>query len=157
MQPPIRPLWKKTWNPKWLPRNGCDGRLIAKILIMTIQVNLVLNPSEMWRRQHKFAWIVVIKIFAIIIAIYWSPPWISHFFHNGLLGGCILFLQLGCFWIRFHFFVGCKVGILPLIFVITCLFLSLYRKIIAVLHKCIMHTFYSKFIYFVLCQWLQVN
>jgi len=33
---------------------GCDGRLMAKFLITTIQMNLVPNPSEMWRRQHKF-------------------------------------------------------------------------------------------------------
>jgi len=32
-----------------------DGRLRAKILITTIQVNLVPNPSKTWRRQHKFA------------------------------------------------------------------------------------------------------
>ena len=31
-----------------------DCRLMAKTLIMTIQVNLVLNPSETWRKQHKF-------------------------------------------------------------------------------------------------------
>ena len=31
-----------------------DGRLMAKILIMTIHVNLVLNPGETWRRQCKF-------------------------------------------------------------------------------------------------------
>jgi len=30
---------------KWL-----DGKLLAKNLIMTIQVNLVPNPSETWRR-----------------------------------------------------------------------------------------------------------
>ena len=36
-------------------KNGCDDSLIAKILIITIQVNLVLNPSETWRRKHKFA------------------------------------------------------------------------------------------------------
>jgi len=37
-------------------RNGCDGRLIAKLLITTIQgiMNLVLNHSETWRRQHIF-------------------------------------------------------------------------------------------------------
>ena len=32
---------KKDVNPRWQPRNGCDGRLMVKILIMTIQVNLV--------------------------------------------------------------------------------------------------------------------
>ena len=41
------------------------GRLLTKILITTIQVNLVLNPSEPWgsSRQHKFTRIVVIKNF----------------------------------------------------------------------------------------------
>jgi len=34
---------------KWL-----DGWLMEKILITTILVNFVPNPSETWRRQHKF-------------------------------------------------------------------------------------------------------
>jgi len=34
---------------KWL-----DGMLMAKILIATIQVDLVSNPSETWRMQYKF-------------------------------------------------------------------------------------------------------
>ena len=34
------------------------------------------------------------------------PPWISHFFHAVLfLYGPHLFLQLGCFLCRFHFFL----------------------------------------------------
>jgi len=104
VRPPRRPLWKKMWNPRWWPRNGCDGSLIAKILIMTIQVNLVLDLSETWRRQHKFAWIVIIKIFAINLPSqsFLSRHLGSHiFFHNGLLGGRTLFLQLSFFWIRF--------------------------------------------------------
>ena len=32
---------KKMGNPRWRPRNGCDGRLMVEILITTIQVNLV--------------------------------------------------------------------------------------------------------------------
>ena len=40
MLPPRRPLWKKMWNPRRWPGNGCDGRLIAKILITTLQLNL---------------------------------------------------------------------------------------------------------------------
>jgi len=89
--PPRRPLWKKMWNPRWWPRNGCDGRLIAKILIMTIQVNLVLF---LWRRQHRFTCIVIIESFAISLP---SQPFLGchlgfHiFFHNDLLGGHTLF------------------------------------------------------------------
>jgi len=52
------------------PRNGCDGRLTAKILP---------NTNEMWRRQNKFN---VIKIFAI------SLPFLGHH-----LGFHILFNQ----------------------------------------------------------------
>jgi len=39
---------KKDVNPRWQPRNGCDGRFIAKILITTIQANLccLLHVSQ---------------------------------------------------------------------------------------------------------------
>ena len=40
VRPPRRLLWKKMRNPRWQPRNGFDGRLLAKNLITTIQVNL---------------------------------------------------------------------------------------------------------------------
>ena len=39
VRPSERLWWKKMWNPRWRPRNGCDGRLMVKILITTIQVN----------------------------------------------------------------------------------------------------------------------
>ena len=45
---------KKDVKSKVAAKNGCDGRLMAKILIMTIQANLVPNSSETWKRQHKF-------------------------------------------------------------------------------------------------------
>jgi len=31
---------KKLWNPRWRPRGGCDGRIMAKVLITKIQANL---------------------------------------------------------------------------------------------------------------------
>jgi len=40
---------KKVVKYRWWPRNGCDGKLVAKVL-MTI---LVLIPSEAWMRQDK--------------------------------------------------------------------------------------------------------
>ena len=40
-------VWPPSVKSKMAAKNGCDGRLIAKILIMTIQVNLVSNHSEM--------------------------------------------------------------------------------------------------------------
>ena len=105
VQPPRMLLCKKMWNPKWRPRNDCDGRLNAKILIMIIQVNLVLNHSEMWRRQHRFTWIVVIKIFVFSLP---SQPLLGcHFgfhifFHNSILGPHT-FLQLGCFGLDINY------------------------------------------------------
>ena len=67
---------------------------MAKFLI-TIQVNLVPIPSKAWRSEHKFAWIVVIKNFAIILP---SQPLLGRQlgFHN-FFHGPHLFLQLGCF------------------------------------------------------------
>jgi len=34
------------WNPEWWPRNGCDGRLKAKILITTISCRIVVKSRE---------------------------------------------------------------------------------------------------------------
>jgi len=54
---------KKVVKYRWWQRNGCGGRSVIKILITTIQVNFVPNASKAGMRQHKFTWIVVIKIF----------------------------------------------------------------------------------------------
>jgi len=51
---PKKAIVKKDMKSKVAVKKWLDGRLMAKILIMTIQVNLVQNSSEMWRRQHKF-------------------------------------------------------------------------------------------------------
>ena len=40
---------KKLWNPRWQPRSGCDGRIMAKL--QKIQANLFAS---------KFAWIAII-------------------------------------------------------------------------------------------------
>ena len=90
---------------RWRPRNGCDGRLMVKILITLIQVNLVL-----FGLGTKFTWIVVIKIFTINLP---SQPFLGchlgfHiFFHLSLFEGCTLFLQLGCFGLNFTSFCIC--------------------------------------------------
>ena len=75
------------------------GRLMAKILTMTIQLNLVPKP---WRSHHKFTLIVIIKTFAINLP---SQSFLGchlgfHiFFHTGFFRSCTLFSQLGCFCI----------------------------------------------------------
>jgi len=65
---------------------------------VTIQVNLVPIP---WRRQHKFAWIVDINNFAIILT---SQPllgrhlWFHNFFHAVFFCmGCTFFYSLTVF------------------------------------------------------------
>jgi len=63
---------------------------MAKILIMTIQVNLVPNPSEMWRRQHK-----LLQPLAYHQAISWPPPWISHHFSQWPSWGLHTFFTAG--------------------------------------------------------------
>jgi len=67
--------------------------VMAKILIATIQMNLVSNPSGMWRRQHKFAWIVIL-IYAISLP---SQPFLSlqlefHIFFSMAFLGAAQFL-----------------------------------------------------------------
>jgi len=55
-----------------------------RFMTITIQVNFVLIPCEAGMRQHKFTWIVVIKILLstyTITAISWLLPWFQSFFH----------------------------------------------------------------------------
>ena len=86
---------------------GCDSRIMAKFLLTTIQVNLVSIPSESWRKQHKFAWIVFIKNFAIILP---SQPllgrhlWFHNFFHAVFFGMGHTFFAVWLFLCRFHHF-----------------------------------------------------
>ena len=68
---------KKMRNPRWRPRNGCDGRLMVKILITTIQVNF----------GAAFGFHI--------------------FFHHSLFEGRTLFLQLSCFGLDFTSFCIC--------------------------------------------------
>jgi len=88
----------------WQPRNGCDGRLMTKILITTIQVNLVSNPRRM---QHKFTQIVVIKIFAISLS---SQPFLGrhvgfHIFSQWPSWGLHTFLRPGYFELDLHLII----------------------------------------------------
>ena len=104
VRPSKRLWWKKMWNPRWRPRNGCDGRLMVKILITIIQVNF----GAAWSIGTKFTWIVVIKIFTINLP---SQPFLGRhlgfhiFFHHSLFEGRTLFFTAWLFWIRFHFFL----------------------------------------------------
>jgi len=61
---------EKNMKSKLVAKNGCDGRLMVKISIMTIQVNFGAKSME---KKHKF------KIYTIT-AISLLPPWIAHLF-----------------------------------------------------------------------------
>jgi len=95
---------KKDVKSKVATKNGCDGRLIAKILITTIPVNLVPNCSETWRGNTNSAELALLKF--LLLAYHhshsWLSPWISHLLSQWpSWGPHTVFLQLGCFWIRF--------------------------------------------------------
>ena len=47
-------LGEKRCKSKLAAKNGCDGWSVAKILIMTIQVNLVSIHSKAVMRQDEF-------------------------------------------------------------------------------------------------------
>jgi len=90
---------KKIVKYRWQPRNGCDGRSVKNILIMTIQVNFVLIPGM---RQHKFTWIVIIKIFVTDLPsqlFLGRLMYFTTFFIPAILHRAAPFLQLGCFWV----------------------------------------------------------
>ena len=104
---PKNAVVKKDVKSKMAAKNGCDSRLKAKILITTIQVNLCcLLHVSLWFGA-KFPWIVVVKIFALAYHhSYFLATTLdfTSFFTTAFLGAAH-FLQLGCFWIRFHFFL----------------------------------------------------
>jgi len=52
---PKKAIVKKDVKSKAAAKNGCDGKLIEKILITTIQVDLVPNCSETWRGNTNSA------------------------------------------------------------------------------------------------------
>jgi len=111
---------------------ACDGRLIAKFLIATIQVNLVPNPCETWRRRHKFTWIVLIKNFTISLS---SQPFLGRhlgfhiLFHKDLFGATHIILQLGSFRLDENFH--------PISWLVVFFLISAEKSIHLVLNKLI--------------------
>jgi len=69
---------------------------MAKFLMTTIQVNLVPNPSETWRRQHKLSLLKILP----------SQPFLGRhlgfhiLLHNGVFFVAAHFFAAGLFWIR---------------------------------------------------------
>jgi len=89
---------KKDVKSKVAAKNGCDGMLIAKILIMTIQVNLVLNHSETWRGNTNSAKLLLkFLLLAYHHSHSWPPSWISHLFSQWPPWGPHTFFTAGLF------------------------------------------------------------
>jgi len=103
--------WKKMWNQRWWPRNGCDNSSMAKILITTMQVNLCVLLQVSLGLGTKFTSIVVIKTFAIELI---PQPflgyhlWLHIFFHPSILG-LHTFFTACCFYINIASFCNCIV------------------------------------------------
>jgi len=103
---PKKAIVKKDVKSKMAAKNGCDGRLIAKILISTIQVNLVPNRSETWGGNTNSAELVLLKFLLLVYRP--SQPFLAatldftSIFTIATITflGAAHFLQLGCFWIR---------------------------------------------------------
>jgi len=134
-------LWRKMWNPKWRPRNGCDGRLKAKNLITTIQVILCCLHVSLGFGT-KFTWIVVIKNLAFSLPsqqFLAATLGFTSFFTTAFLH----FFIAGLFWIRFHFFLQLHaVKLVDYMLVVICLIL--YRE---QFEEFYVHTCILKFVY----------
>jgi len=90
---------KKDVESKVAAKDGCDGRLMAKFLTTTIQVNLVPNRSETWRGNTNLAELALLKF--LLLAYHhshsWSPPWISRLFSQWPSWGPHTFFTAGLF------------------------------------------------------------
>jgi len=58
---PKNAIVKKDVESKVAVKKWLDGRLMAKDLITTIQVNLVPNPSETWRGNTNSPELLLLK------------------------------------------------------------------------------------------------
>ena len=89
VQPCLKwPVWKKLWNRRERPRNGCDG--VGNAII---QINLCCLILASPGISTKFTWIVVIKFFPstyTITAFSWLPLHFHIFFPTGY------FIKMGC-------------------------------------------------------------
>jgi len=81
---------KKDVKSKVAAKKWFNGRLMAKNLITTIQVNLVPNPRE------GNTELSLLKLpLAYHQAISWPPPWISHLFSQWPSWGLHTFFAVG--------------------------------------------------------------
>jgi len=70
--------WKKLWNQRWQPRSGCDGGIMSKFLITTIQVNLVPIPIvKLGGGNTNFPGLLLLKI--LPLSYHHSHFWAATF------------------------------------------------------------------------------
>ena len=151
----------KKWAAPRRPRNGYDGRFRAKILTMTIQVNLCCLFHTSLGFDTKFTWIVVFKIF---INLQYHH---SHFlaatvdfasiFTMAFLGTAHFFYSW-VFWIRFHlFFCNCMLQCWHISINGCCYLSSCFLYSCSTLHMYYTYFYLNLYICYCTCQWLQVN
>jgi len=114
VQPWRRPWWKKfKIQGAWWSRNDCDGRLMAKILFMTLWICVAFSMFHYDLAPNS-------PVLSLLVFLPLGNDH-SHFLVSTLdfisfsqlpSSGPHTFLQLGCFWIRFHFFLEMRTVLL---------------------------------------------
>jgi len=117
---------KKDVKSKVAAKNCCDGRLIAKILITTIQLNLCCLFTFHYDLAPNSPEFLLLKF--LLLAYHqshsWPPPWdFTSFFTMAFLGAAHFFYSWAVFGLDFtsfcNFILQCC--IFPLMVVVTCL------------------------------------
>jgi len=76
---PKQVIVKKDVKSKVAGKKWLDGRLMAKILIPTIEVNLCCLLQDLVPISPELSSLKILPL-AYHQAISWPPPWISHLF-----------------------------------------------------------------------------
>jgi len=96
---PKKAIVKKDVKSKVAAKNGCDGRLIAKILITAARLNLVAFSMFHYDSAPNSPELSLLKF--LLLAYHhshsWLPPWISHLFFTICLLGATYFFTAGLF------------------------------------------------------------
>jgi len=100
---------KKDVNPRWRPRNGCDGTLIPKILITTIQICVAfsmfhydLAPNSPELSSLKFLLLAYHHSHFLAATLDFTS-----FFIMAFLGAVHLFYSWAVFGLDFTSFCNC--------------------------------------------------
>jgi len=118
--------FEKDAKSKVAAKNGCDGRLIAKILMMTIQLNLCCLSKFHYDLAPNSPELSLLKF--LLLAYHhshsWPPPWISHlFFKVAFLGAAHFFYSWAVFGLDFisfcNFMLYCHQWLLLLVFFLS--------------------------------------